>query len=98
MKDTCKQAIFRKDIKRAKRVIDLWRVEIKIEENWSFLTRTTSDRTKHIDIRTSSVKDYQEDGKIVIKFVKSEDNEADIYTKNATNIIFQTRKEISLRQ
>ena len=31
--------------------------------------RTTSDRTKHIDIRTSCVKEYQEDGKIIIKFV-----------------------------
>ena len=40
--------------------------------------RNTGDRTKHIDIRTSSVKEYQEDGKIIIKFVKSEDNEADI--------------------
>ena len=29
---------------------------------------TTSDRTKHIDIRTSFVKEYQEDGKIIIKF------------------------------
>ena len=43
--------------------------------------RTTSDRTKHIDIRTSFVKEYQEDGKIIIKFVKSEDNEADIITQ-----------------
>ena len=24
MKDTCKQAIFRKDTRRAKRVVDLW--------------------------------------------------------------------------
>ena len=49
-------------------------------------------RTKHIDIRTSFVKEYQEDGKIIIKFVKSEDNKADIYTKNTTNIIFQKHK------
>ena len=51
--------------------------------------RTTGDRTKHIDIRTSFVEEYQEDGKIIIKFVKSEDNEADILTKNTTNVIFQ---------
>ena len=55
---------------------------------WLFNNRTTSDRTKHIDIRTSFVKEYQEDGKIIIKFVKSEDNEADIFTKNTTNVIF----------
>ena len=55
---------------------------------WLSNNRTTSDRTKHIDIRASFVKEYQEDGKIIIKFVKSEENEADIFTKNTTNVIF----------
>ena len=36
---------------------------------WLSNNRTTSDRMKHIDIRTSFVKDYQEDGKIINKFV-----------------------------
>ena len=44
---------------------------------WLSNNRNTGDRTKHIDIRTPFVKEYQEDGKIIIKFVKSEDNEAD---------------------
>ena len=43
--------------------------------------RTTGDRTKHIDIRTSFVEEYQEDGKIIIKFVKSEENDADTNVK-----------------
>ena len=60
---------------------------------WLSNNRTTSDRTKHIDIRTSFVKEYQEDGKIIIKLVKSEDNEADIITKNTTNIIFQRHQK-----
>ena len=60
---------------------------------WFSNNRTTSDRTRHIDIRTSFVKEYQEDGKIIIEFVKSEDNEADIFTKNATNAIFQTHQK-----
>ena len=60
---------------------------------WFSNNRTTSDRTKHIDIRTSFVKEYQEDGKIVIKFVKSEENEADIFTKNNTNSIFQNHQK-----
>ena len=55
---------------------------------WLSNNRTTSDRTKHIDIRASFVKEYQEDGKIIIKFVKSEEKEADIFTKNTTNVIF----------
>ena len=60
---------------------------------WLSNNRTTSDRTKHIDIRTSFVKEYQEDGKIIIKFVKSEENEADIFTKNTTNVIFQNHQK-----
>ena len=56
---------------------------------WLSNNRTTSDRTKHIDTRTSFVKEYEEDGKINIKIVKSEENEADIFTKNTTNTIFQ---------
>ena len=60
---------------------------------WLSNNRNTGDRTKHIDIRTSFVKEYQEDGKIIIKFVKSEDNEADVFTKNTTNIIFQKHQE-----
>ena len=56
---------------------------------WLSNNRNTGDRTKHKDIRTSIVKEHQEDGKIIIKFVKSEDNEADVFTKNTTNIIFQ---------
>ena len=60
---------------------------------WLPNNRTTSDRTKHIDIRTSVVNKYQEDGKIIIKFVKSEDNEADIFTKNTTKRIFQNHQK-----
>ena len=61
---------------------------------WLSNNRTTIDRTKRIDIRTCFVKkEYQEDGKIIIKFVKSEENEADIFTKNTTNTIFQNHQK-----
>ena len=60
---------------------------------WLSNNRTTSDRTKHIDIRTSFVKEYQVDGNIIIKFVKSEDNEANTFTKNTTNVIFQNHEK-----
>ena len=62
-------------------------------EIWLSNNKTTSDRTKQIDIRTSFVKEYQEDGKIIIKFVKLEENEADILTKNTTNIIFYNHQK-----
>ena len=38
---------------------------------WLSNNRTTSERTKHIDIRTAFVKEYQGDGKIIIKFNRS---------------------------
>ena len=60
---------------------------------WLSNNRTTSDRTKHIDIGTSFVKEYQEDRKIIMKFVKSEDSEADIFTKNTINTIFQNHQK-----
>ena len=60
---------------------------------WLSNNRTTSNRTKHIDIRTSFVKEYQEDGKIIIKFVKSEENDADIFTKNTKNVIFSNHQK-----
>ena len=56
---------------------------------WLSNNRTTSDRTKHNDTRTSFVKEYQDDWKVIIEFVKSEDTEAAIFTMNTTNVIFQ---------
>ena len=41
-------------------------------------------RTKHVDTMTHFVRHYVEDGTIKIKFVRSEDNEADIFTKKTT--------------
>ena len=43
------------------------------------------------------MKEYQEDGKIIIKFAKSEENEADIFTKNTTNTIFQNHQKKLVR-
>ena len=60
---------------------------------WLSNNCTTSDRTKHIDIRTSFVKEYQEDEKIINKFVKSEENEADIFAKTTTNVIFSNHQK-----
>ena len=60
---------------------------------WLSHNRTTSDRTNHIDIRTSFVKENHEGGKIIRKFVKSEENEAGIFRKNTTNVIFQNHQK-----
>ena len=63
---------------------------------WLSNNRTTSDRMKHIDTRTSFIKEYQEDGKIIIKFVKSEENEADIFMKITTNVILHNHQKSSV--
>lgn len=45
---------------------------------------TTGQRTKHIDIRTHFVRNMILDDIIKVSFVKSEDNDADIFTKNVS--------------
>jgi Reverse transcriptase (RNA-dependent DNA polymerase) len=50
---------------------------------------TTSQRTKHIDVRVHFVRQYIEKGIFKVVFVKSEDNDADIFTKNTTEEIFE---------
>ena len=57
---------------------------------------TTEQQVTELSILTSEHllwKEYQEDGKIIIKFVKSEENEADIFTKNTTNVIFHNHRK-----
>jgi len=50
---------------------------------------TTGQRTRHIDVRHHYVREYIEDNILAIRFVKSEDNDGDPYTKNTTQEIFK---------
>ena len=43
---------------------------------------TTSSRTKHVDILYKYVNEFIEDGVVKIIFVKSKENDADLFTKN----------------
>ena len=43
---------------------------------------TVSQRSKHIDVRYHFVREYVQDGFIRIIFVRTKDNDADIFTKN----------------
>ena len=61
--------------------------------NTGYLRVTCPRLYPGIQQRTAFVNEYQEDGKIIIKFVKSEDNEVDIFTKNTSNIICQRHQE-----
>ena len=53
----------------------------------------TSQRTKHIDVKYHFVREYVEDGMIKVVFVKSEENDADIWTKNVKSDIFKKHTE-----
>ena len=48
---------------------------------------TTSTRTKHIDIRSKFVREYVQDGMIKIIFVRSEENDSDIMTKDLGSLL-----------
>ena len=49
---------------------------------------TTTTQTKHIDVRTKFVTEFCEDDIIKIFFVRSEDNDTDILTKNLQSELF----------
>ena len=49
---------------------------------------TTSNNTKHVDIRSKFVWEYQENGTIKIIFVRSENNDSDIMTKNLVGTLY----------
>ena len=49
---------------------------------------SVGQRTKHIDMRTHFVREYIEDDILKLVFVRSEDNDSDIFTKNTTEDLF----------
>jgi hypothetical protein len=50
---------------------------------------TTGDRTKHIDVRHHFVREIVEEGIVKIIFIKTADNDADLWTKNVTGELFE---------
>ena len=52
------------------------------------LNRSTSQRTKHIDIRYHYVREFIDEGIVKVVFVSTKMNDADIFTKNVTSEIF----------
>jgi hypothetical protein len=49
---------------------------------------SVGQRTKHIDIRTHFIREYIEDDIIKLVFVRTDDNDADMFTKNTTEELF----------
>jgi hypothetical protein len=54
---------------------------------------TTGQRTKHIDIRAHYVRELIVMGFLMTIFVRSEDNDADLMTKNVTEELYNTHSE-----
>jgi hypothetical protein len=61
---------------------------ISLSNNWS-----TGSRTKHIDLRYHYIRELVEQGIIEVKFVRSEDNTSDIFTKNLRQILFEKHQK-----
>ena len=62
-------------------------VEVKVDNVGAIYmsqNQASSKRTRHMDTRWFYVNDLQDDGLIVVKFVRSEDNVSDVATKNVT--------------
>ena len=48
-----------------------------------------SNRTKHVDVRYCFVQEFVMDGFLKIIFVKTVDNDADIFTKNVSGELYK---------
>ena len=81
------------------------KVELPIEVNVDnigaiYLSKsaTSSNRTRHIDTRYHFVREYIENGILKIVFVKSEDNDADIMTKNLCIRLYDKHRRAIMNQ
>ena len=57
---------------------------IDLAKNWS-----TTGKTKHIDVRFHYLRELVDQGMLNLKFVRSEDNVSDIFTKNLSAGLFE---------
>ena len=96
MSECAKELVFIKNVLESMGIQVKLPIEIKVDNTGAiFLSNnyTTSQRTKHIDVRVHFVRQYIEDGIFKIVFVKSENNDADIFTKNTSEEIFKEQSE-----
>ena len=71
-------------------------IEVKVdnvEAIYLSKSATTSNRTRHIDTRYHFVRDYIDDGILKSVFVRSEDNHADIMTKNLSVKLYEQHSD-----
>ena len=56
---------------------------VDLANGWS-----SSGGTKHIDVRIAFVRELKEEGKLIIKWIATEENESHIFTKNVDSSLF----------
>jgi hypothetical protein len=96
MSECAKELIFIKNVLESMGIKVKLPIEIKVDNTGAiFLSNnyTTGQRTKHTDVRVHFVRQYIEDGIFKIVFVKSEENDADFFTKNTSEEIFKEQSE-----
>jgi hypothetical protein len=89
--DVAKEILFVRQILKCIGIDIKYPIKIRVDNVGAmFLCNTfsSSQRTKHIDIRKHFVRGYIEDDILKIVFVRSEDNDADKFTKNILKIVF----------
>jgi hypothetical protein len=91
LSEVTKEVIFAKQVLETMGIKLNLPIKIKVDNVGAiYLAKnfSLSQNTKHIDIRRHFVREHQEEGTIDATFVRSEDNEADILTKNTSEEIF----------
>ena len=91
MSEVAKEVIFAKQVVESMGIKVQYPIIIKCDNIGAIYlsnNHTTSQRTKHIDVRRHFVREFIEDNILKVLFVKSENNDADIFTKNTTEELF----------
>jgi hypothetical protein len=90
--EVCMEVMF------VKQILEFLQVKLKLPINIlvdnvgaMFLTenQSVSQRTCHIDVRYHFIRNYVEDGIVQVNFVRSEHNDADVFTKNLGSDAFK---------
>jgi len=91
MSEIAKEAIYAKQLIESMGIIIQLPIIIRVDNVGAIYIAnnyTMSQATKHIDIRNHFVREFIEDGILKVIFIKSDDNDADIFTKNTTEELF----------
>jgi hypothetical protein len=89
--EVAKEAIFAKQVVESMGIELEFPITIKVDNTGAIYIAnnyTTGQRTKHIDVRAHFVREFIEDGILKVVFVRTDDNDSDIYTKNTSEELF----------